>query len=228
MEIHKFNTAKDAIKSLAQHIIDLALKAIDEKGEFNFVLTGGSSPKALYQLLVEEYSTAIDWTKVFFFMGDERHVPIDHTDYNGGMARASILTPLNISEKNIFFVNTALNPEDAAADYHKRIKKHFNNETIRFDFTLLGMGADAHTASIFPGTNICDSTTANIEAVYVAKLDSWRISFTADLINNSKEIAFLAFGEEKLPAFTAVQENRNDKRFPASLISGNVHWYVQF
>lgn len=229
MQTFSFNTTPDAIHSLAKHIIESAKACIETKGSFNLVLTGGNSPKMLYNILADQYKNEINWEAVYFFIGDERHVPSNHKDYNGLMARENLLNPLNIKEENIFLVNTSLNPQEAAEDYYARIVKHFNQAIINFDFTLLGMGTDAHTASIFPGTSICKiNTKESIEAVFVEKLNSWRISFNATLINQSKEIAFLVFGKDKLEAFTSVQSHPNQLEYPASLIQGNVFWYTNF
>lgn len=225
MNILKFESPQNAIEALAVHVIASAKDAIQQKGSFNLVLTGGSSPKVLYHLLSTTYKYAIDWTKVFFFIGDERYVPADHADYNGKMARETLLSPLNISEEQIFFVNTTLQQDQAAYDYYERIDAHFKGN-ITFDYTLLGMGADAHTASIFPGTDLCQEFRPTIAAVFVEKLDSWRISLSAALINKSQNISFLAFGKEKVEAFKSVQENPGSIEFPASLIEGNVSWYV--
>ncbi|RYG34688.1 MAG: 6-phosphogluconolactonase [Chitinophagaceae bacterium] len=224
--VHKFDDLDDAIDMLANRIIGLAKGAIVQRNRFNLVLTGGSSPKKLYKLLATKYRDAIQWDMFFFFIGDERYVPADHPDYNMAMARENLLKPLGIKEDHIFAVNTDLSPADAAADYKQKISDHFDGREIIFDYVLLGMGADAHTASLFPGTTILNATSPSVEAVFVDKLDAWRISMTASMINNAKEIAFLAFGAEKSDALYHVLTNKANKEYPASLIQGNIMWFV--
>jgi 6-phosphogluconolactonase len=231
MNLLIYKTKNELLNAVALYIIKIANKAIAEQDCFNFVLTGGNSPKELYHLLATRYKEEIDWTKVYFFFGDERNVMPDHEDYNGLMAKKSLLDPLNIPENQIFYVNTRLAPEKAAIEYFKAINKHFNGADINFDLILLGMGDDAHTASLFPGTEILKNKEATIDAVYVDKLSTYRISFTAPLINKAKNIAFLVFGEGKAKAVKQVIEGgKNDTTlYPSQLIDpidGRLTWFV--
>ncbi len=227
MNIYTFATPYEAAEALAQKIVAVAEKSIVLRNRFNFVLTGGSSPKDLYELLATKYRTAINWQKVYFFFGDERYVPASDADYNGLMAQKTLLSHLDILPGQVFFVNTHLSPEVAAADYFERIKTHFDTPNVVFDMVLLGMGNDAHTASLFPQTTILDTSAATVEAVYVAKLESWRISLTAKLINNAREVAFLVFGSGKAEALRHIMaENGNAHDYPSRLIRRDADWYV--
>ncbi len=231
MNLLIYKTKDELLNALANYIIKIANKAIAEQDRFNFVLTGGNSPKELYHLLATKYKADIDWTKVYFFFGDERNVMPDHENYNGLMAKKSLLDPLNIPENQIFYVNTELAPEKAAIEYAKAIDKHFDGADLNFDLILLGMGEDAHTASLFPGTTILKSHEATIDSVYVDKLSTYRISFTAPLINKAKNIAFLVFGESKAPAVKEVIEGgkTDTTLYPSQLIDpvdGYVTWFV--
>ena len=185
----------------------------------------------LYEMLATTYKDQIDWTKVFFFFGDERNVMPDHESYNGLMAKKAILDPLNIPEDQIFYVDTRLAPEKAAIEYNKAIVKHFNGADLVFDLILLGMGDDAHTASLFPGTDILKNKNVEVDSVYVEKLSTYRISFTATLINKAKNVAFLVFGESKAAAVKQVVEGtiRITDLYPAQLINpidGGVTWFL--
>lgn len=231
MNLLIYKTQRELLEDLASYIIKIASKAIDEQDCFNFVLTGGNSPKTLYEMLATTYKDQIDWTKVFFFFGDERNVMPDHESYNGLMAKKAIFDPLNIPEDQIFYVDTRLAPEKAAIEYNKAIVKHFKGADLIFDLILLGMGDDAHTASLFPGTDILKNKNVEVDSVYVEKLATYRISLTAPLINKAKNIAFLVFGESKAAAVKQVVEGtvRDPDLYPAQLIKpidGSVTWFL--
>ena len=231
MNLLIYNTKGELLQDLARYVIKIAEKSIQEQDCFNFVLTGGNSPKELYQLLATDYKDAIDWNKVYFFFGDERNVPATHDSYNGLMAKESILDPLQIAADHIFYVPTDLAPEKAAIEYHKAIVKHFEGGDLNFDLILLGMGDDAHTASLFPQTDILKMKEATVDAVYVDKLSTYRVSFTAPLINKAKNIAFLVFGESKAKAVKQViaKEEKDTNLYPAQMIKpvdGFVTWFV--
>lgn len=231
MNLLIYKTQPELLEDLAEYIISIASKAIDDHGCFNFVLTGGNSPKELYNALATTYKDKIDWSKVYFFFGDERNVMADHESYNGLMAKTTILDPLNIPADQIFYVNTSLAPEKAAIEYTKAISKHFDGADLSFDLILLGMGDDAHTASLFPETSILNSTQVEVESVFVEKLSTYRISFTAPLINKAKNIAFLVFGSNKADAVKHVIEDqkKNTKLYPTQLIKpidGSVTWFL--
>lgn len=231
MNLLIYKTKQELLTDLARYIIKIAEQSISEQDYFNFVLTGGNSPKELYQMLSTTYKDSIDWSKVYFFFGDERNVPFNHESYNGLMAKESILDPLGIAADHIFYVDTSLAPEKAAIEYQKAINKHFDGGDISFDLILLGMGDDAHTASLFPGTDILKMREATVDAVYVDKLSTYRISFTAPLINKAKNVAFLVFGESKAQAIKQVIEGEksNPKLYPSQLIEpfdGHLTWFI--
>lgn len=220
MNLLIYKTKAELLKDIADYIIAIGEKAIAEKDCFNFVLTGGNSPKELYTMLSTDYREKLDWTKVYFFIGDERNVPPGHDTYNGLMAKKSILDPLNVAADHIFFVDTTLAPEKAAIEYAKAINTHFDGADLSFDLILLGMGDDAHTASLFPGTEVLGNKEVTVAAVYVEKLSTYRITFTAPLINKAKNIAFLVFGEAKAEAIKHVieDETKDTQLYPSQLI----------
>ncbi|MFP5079798.1 6-phosphogluconolactonase [Pedobacter sp. JCM 36344] len=231
MSVLIYNNSEELFHDLSEYILNIATQSILEKGAFNFVLTGGNSPKKLYEILATTYKDKIDWSKVFFFFGDERNVMPNHESYNGLMAKRSILEPLEIAEDHIFYLNTALEPDQAAIAYEESIKSHFKGTEIAFDLILLGMGDDAHTASLFPETSILSNTEATIASVYVEKLSTYRISFTAPLINKAKNVAFLVFGESKAEAVQHVlsEEEKNTHLYPSQLIApinGTLTWFL--
>ncbi len=231
MNLRIFKTVDELNENLAHYVIDIANNAIAAKGRFDFVLTGGNSPKVLYQSLATTYKNQIDWAKVFFFIGDERNVLPDHKDYNGLMAKETLLNELQIAEDHIYLIDTTLEPVAAAKAYKFALDRHFKNENIIFDLVLLGMGDDAHTASIFPKTDLVENKEENVCAVWVEKLNTYRISLTAQLINRAKHIAFISYGENKAEALKHVigDEQKNYSAYPAQLIkpiNGELDWFI--
>jgi 6-phosphogluconolactonase len=231
MQIHVFNTSDEAIKALADFFIDTANNAIKKNGECSVVLSGGNSPKKLYELLTTPaYKNKTDWTKFWFFFGDERYVPFNDRDNNGRMAKQALFDSLNIDTAKIFYINTDLSPEAAAADYAKKIITHFGDRPIQFNLILLGLGDNAHTASLFPHTNVLHEKKTLMRAVYVDELSSYRITMTALLINEAHEIAFLVYGTAKAGAvYHVLKGEKNIEDYPAQLIGEadeSVHWFL--
>ena len=230
MKLNIFNNQAELNEQLAKYIIRVANEAILEKDRFDFVLTGGSSPKGLYQLLSTTYKDQIDWNKTYFFFGDERTVLPFEKDYNGLMAKESFFDNLELNNGHIFYVDTNLSPEEAAADYKQKLDEHFADVPIVFDFILLGMGDDAHTASIFPHTTLVSNEEKTVASVWVEKLNTNRISLTAPLINDAKHVVFITFGENKAIALRHVLGNQQDfANYPSQLIrpvNGNLQWFV--
>jgi 6-phosphogluconolactonase len=146
------------------------------------------------------------------------------------MARLAMLDPMNIKPHQIFPVNTGLSPEESARSYESDILEFFNGQAASFDLVMLGLGDDAHTASLFPGTDILKNTKDLVASVYLDDKKVYRISFTKKLINQAQCIAFLTFGEKKAPALAHVLgDEKNVDLYPAQLISpesGNLHWFV--
>lgn len=231
MNLHRYQTVTELHQDLAQYVIEIANEAIKNHGRFDFVLTGGSSPITLYKELSTTYKDKIDWTKVYFFFGDERSVLPNHKDYNGLMAKENLFDNLQTPANHIFYFDTTLSPQEAAKAYEEKLAKHFNHKQIVFDLILLGMGEDAHTASIFPHTDLVNKTNAGVESVFVEKLNTYRMSLTAPLINQAKNIAFITFGQNKAEALKAVlnKQEVDYAKYPAQLIqplNGNLDWFV--
>lgn len=217
--------------ALADFVVERASLSIKASGRFNVALSGGSSPRRLYELLAsEDYRGRIDWSKVYFFFGDERYVPADHSNSNFLMAKKALFTPLNISSDSIFAVNTSMSPSESAIDYEERMQKHFKGNKCRFDLILLGLGDNSHTASLFPHTSVLHEKDALVKEVYVQEVSMYRITFTARLINDANCIAFLVYGSSKSEALVHVLKDPiNIEMYPAQLIKperGELHWFV--
>jgi 6-phosphogluconolactonase len=229
--LHIYKTTDETIKGLADYFVQTVNTAIKEKGKCTVVLSGGNSPKKLYELLTtSEYSRQIDWDKIYFFFGDERYVPFTDPGNNGNMAKKALFEPLMIPDANIFYINTAAPPEESAKKYSQRILSYFKNDPVRFDLVLLGLGDNSHTASLFPHTPVLKEKKALVSAVYIKELSSYRITMTAGLINEAHAIAFLVYGEAKAMAVHNVLEGEKDfETYPAQLIipeEGVMLWFL--
>lgn len=231
MKVNVFGSVAELERALADNIVATARKSITARGVFNFVLSGGNSPKSLNKLLAgPEYRNQIEWPKINFFFGDERYVPADDPQSNALMARQTLFEPLKISESQIFAINTALAPEESAKDYADRIGDYFKDRAAQFDLILLGLGDNSHTASLFPHTPVLHEKTASVKAVWLEGQKVHRITMTAPMINAARHIAFLVYGAGKAEAVHHVQKDQtNIEEYPAQLIrpaNGEVQWYL--
>jgi len=185
----------------ARRFADLAQAAIQHNGRFTVALSGGSTPRALYQRLAQPpFSTTIDWGKVLVFWSDERFVPPDSEDSCFRMARETLLDYVPIPAANIFLVPTVGGtPERAAGAYAETLVAQFDSETPRFDLILLGIGPDGHTASLFPGHPEPSAPSDQLViAVHNApKPPPTRISFTYKVLNAAENVIFLVAGADK-------------------------------
>jgi 6-phosphogluconolactonase len=231
MKLNVFNTADEVLLNLANYFVTLAEQYIAADDKFTVALSGGSSPKKLYELLASDaFKGKVDWEKVYFFFGDERNVPQDDKDSNYLMAKTALFDPLQIDDSNIFAVDTSLSPAEAAEEYTKAITLFFDEETIAFDLVLLGLGDNSHTASLFPNTTVLHDDSVSVKEVFLDDLQIYRITFTAPLINLAHHIAFLVYGAGKAIAVHHVLEDSRDiEIYPAQLIApvnGEIQWFL--
>ena len=229
--INIFKEEGKVLAALADFIVARANEIIARQGRFTVALSGGSSPKKLYELLASEnYRAKVEWEKFFFFFGDERYVPLYHKDSNYLMTERSLFEPLGVLQEQVFAVNTALPPADAARDYEEKIVHHFNDGKCRFDLILLGLGDNSHTASLFPHTKVLHEKKALIKEIFVDEVNMYRITFTAPLINAAHCVAFLVYGSGKAEAVHLILEDEtNIEAYPAQLIKpvdGALYWFM--
>ena len=229
--IHIFRDVDTLLTRTADYVVECADEAIQHHGKFSLVLSGGSSPKKLHELLASDrYRTLINWNRVYFFFGDERYVPADHPDSNYLMAKDTLFDPLEIPAEQIFRMDTSLSPAESAQAYTKVITTYFDGKPAQFDLIILGLGDDAHTASLFPGTSVLDEKAALVKSLFIPKVKMDRITLTAPLINKANHIAFLVYGAGKANAVNAIIEGERDvHQFPGQLIqpeSGELVWFI--
>ncbi len=230
-QLHVFPAADAVLGALADFFVAEAGRAVAARGRFAVALSGGSSPKKLYELLASPaYRDQVVWEKVCFFFGDERNVPQTSTESNYLMAKTALFDPLGIRPAQVFAVDTALAPAEAAAQYGVAIAEFFGEQEARFDLVLLGLGDNAHTASLFPHTDVLRAKAVGVKEVFVSELNVFRITFTAPLLNQARATAFLVYGPSKAAAVQQILEGPRDAdRYPAQLIEpdgGNVHWFL--
>lgn len=222
-------------KLAAAKFISLARAAIKKSGKFSVALAGGSTPKELYKLLAtEKFRALVDWTKIYFFFGDERNVSPDDAESNYRMANENLLEPLKIKAENIFRWQTESgNAEAIAEEYEKTIGNFFGlreNEFPRFDLILLGMGEDGHTVSLFPFTNALSEREKIAVANRVEKLNTTRLTLSFAAINNAENIMFLVGGEKKAEILREVLLGETEpEKYPSQSVkpaSGNLFWVL--
>jgi 6-phosphogluconolactonase len=220
---------KQALIARSQDLVVEKLQtAISQRGQATIALAGGGTPKPLYANLAQQH---LPWDKLHVFWGDERYVPPEHEDSNQGMARNVWLSKVDIPEANIHSMPTgAGNPQINAAEHEAALQQFFqvkSGEIPSFDIILLGIGDDAHTASLFPHTaalQVCD------RLVTVGDKDGHpRITFTIPLINQARCVIFLVAGASKQDALAHIfAENDDPHQYPARFIQpqGELYWLL--
>lgn len=230
MKLNIFQTENQVLGALAEHFIQVANESISMKGKFSVALSGGSSPKKLYEMLASTYHDKIDWEKVHFFFGDERYVPQTDKDSNFLMVKNALFVPLMIDYANVYSVDTSLPPADAAKKYDEEIEEFFGDDEISFDLILLGLGDNSHTASLFPHTPVLHQRTPAVSEVFLPDQKVFRITLNAPMINEARHIAFLVYGQGKAEAVHHVLEDEEDiEEYPAQLIEpivGELQWFL--
>lgn len=198
-----------------------ANQAINERGFFSLVLSGGSTPAPVYQsLAADQTQTEIDWERWYIFWGDERCVPPNHPESNYKMASEALLEHVPIPKDNIVRIKGELDPKASARIYEQEIEKFFAGKEMRFDTVLLGVGSDGHTASLFPGQKTQAQKHWVIPAPHPTS-SVMRISLTFQAINTSRNIIFLVKGREKsMIVAEAIQNQENEPNYPVKYILG--------
>lgn len=229
-------------REAASRFVFIAHQAVAGRGRFAVALSGGSTPRDLYQLLATiEFSWRVDWHRTHLFWGDERAVPPDHPDSNFRMANEALISRLPIPSGNVHRIRAELSPEDAALEYEQTLRGFFPPSPEKreraglrklpcFDLILLGIGEDAHTASLFPHTTALRETDRWVAANYVEKLKADRITLTPPVLNAAANIIFLVAGTDKASALDAIlRGERRPDEYPAQLVqptNGRLVWLL--
>ena len=228
-ELRIFETAAQMYHNSAQTVCQLIKLAIKSSDRCTLVLSGGSTPKKLYELLADKtFSAHVEWSKVFIFWGDERCVPPEDPQSNFKLAYEFLLSKIASPSANIFRIRGENHPSEATNEYERTLKEFFHASSgpPAFDIILLGLGEDGHTASLFPGSKALTEKERWVVDVTVPKPPSRRITLTLPVLNNAHSILFVVTGESKAKALREIVENGNNS-LPAALVQpveGDLLW----
>ena len=242
-QVRVYQDAGEVALKAARYFARLADQYVVGSGRFTVALSGGSTPRAMFTLLAEApFLDTVPWESIYFFWGDERTVPPDHPDSNYRMAHETLLSRVPAPAENIFRIPAELpDPERAADEYAATLVNFFTKQSPgsgtaplagvpRFDLIFLGMGPDGHTASLFPGTTALQVMDRTVVANYVDKFKTHRITLTAPVINNARNVTFVAAGTDKAEALAEVLEgDYQPELYPSQLIhprQGSLLWMV--
>ena len=231
-DIRIFPDLPALFRAAAKEVAAQANAAVAARGRFTVALSGGSTPKGMYNLLAG--NSSLPWDKIFFFFGDERHVPPDDPESNYRMARESVLAKAPVPAKNVFRI-PAEDPDaaNAAQTYEQTLRNFFQTspeKLPRLDLVLLGMGPDGHTASLFPQTKALQEKSRLVVSNWVEKFKTDRITLTTPVLNNAEAVMFLVSGPDKAQALKQVLEGEQSAElYPSKLIqptNGRLIWMV--
>ena len=223
--------AEAVCAAMADRLVESAVKAIDEKGIYRIALSGGSTPKTVYPMILEpRRRDAVDWSRVEFFWGDERTVPPDDPESNFGVAYRMFIAHLpNVRADRIHRMQAEAPDLDLAAmSYESELRLAFNargGEPPAFDFIWLGMGPDGHTASLFPGCDALGETERWAVGTWAPFPKAWRMTLTFPVLNAGARVVFAVEGANKADALRAIRSGGSG--MPAERVSGDqVEWLV--
>lgn len=227
MSVSIFENPGELARSAARDFAEKAGAAISARGVFDVVLAGGSTPKATYEVLARDFAESVEWDKIRVFIGDERTVPPDHEDSNFRMAKEALLD--HVSPASVHRMRGELDPEEAAREYERELRGILGEAPI-FDLVHLGIGADGHTASLFPHTEALEITDRLVVSNAVEKLGTVRLTLTKGVINDARSVVFLVAGEGKAEALVEILEGDGDPLdYPSKMIrpkAGGPEWMV--
>jgi 6-phosphogluconolactonase len=213
-------------------VIELCHEAVRQRGKFTMALSGGSTPRRLYELMAQEQGLPFD--KMHFFFGDERHVPPDSKDSNFRMAKEALFSRAPIPTANIHRIQAELpDVQDAAARYEQTLREAFKPvgaQVPRLDLVLLGLGVEGHTASLFPHTPAIGEKKRWVMGQWIEPLKTDRITLTPPVINAARAVMFLVQGEDKADAVKSVLEGKESPELvPAKIVQpepGGLWWFL--
>ncbi len=224
----KYYVEPDAVslaRRAAQYLVEMAGEAAAARGRARIAISGGSTPKAAFQLLADPnqpWRARMPWDKLELYWVDERCVPPDHPDSNYRMTREALLDHVPLKPEQIHRMEGELEPEVAASRYESMLRNTFRlegAESPRFDLVALGMGNDGHTASLFPHTEAIHEISRLVTANHVQNKDAWRITLTWPVINRAGSVFFLVGGADKAARLLEVLTGpRDPERLPSQLI----------
>jgi 6-phosphogluconolactonase len=207
-------------RAAADLFIEQAWESIDRRQRFAVALSGGRTPRGLYELLAQPpLRDAVAWEKVHVFWGDERCVPSDDPRSNARMARETLIDRVPLPPDQVHPIACAEDADRSARQYSDLLHHFFSGGPPVFDLVLLGLGEDGHTASLFPYTNILGNNTAWTGSIHSDEQDMDRVTLMPTVFNQARKVVFLVAGNAKTSILKEVLESPQDpKRWPAQLI----------
>ena len=229
--IHVYPNKEKLVAATAERVINLIGQAIQENGLCNIALAGGNTPREVYSMLAaNSYRDRVDWNGLHIFWGDERMVPPEHQDSNFRMVQQTLLEHIKIPDGNVHRIRGEITPEQAAAEYTELLHDHFREDSPHFDLILLGIGEDGHTASLFPDTDAIEECERHTVAVFVPRLNTWRVTLTLPVLNAAREVIFLVSGSSKSNIIQRIMSVKQPtKDLPATMVNpenGTLHWML--
>lgn len=209
----------------AQYFVEMAEEAVAARGRARIAISGGSTPKATFQLLADRnqpWYSRMPWNSLDLYWVDERCVPPDDPESNFRMTREALLDRVPLRPEQIHRMEGELDPQEAAARYESGLRNNFRlegAEAPRFDLVQLGIGPDGHTASLFPHTEALNEMMRLVVANHVPQKDTWRVTLTWPVINHARSVFFLIGGPDKAEVLKEVLTGARDvERLPSQLI----------
>ncbi|MEE8190294.1 MAG: 6-phosphogluconolactonase [Candidatus Scalindua sediminis] len=230
-KIHVYPNKEKLVAATAERVINLIGQAIQENGLCNIALAGGNTPREVYSMLAaNSYRDRVDWNGLHLFWGDERMVPPEHQDSNFRMVQQTLLEHIKIPDGNAHRIRGEITPEKAAAEYAELLHDHFREDSPHFDLILLGIGEDGHTASLFPDTDAIEECERHTVAVFVPRLNTWRVTLTLPVLNAAREVIFLVSGSSKSNIIQRIMSVKQPtKDLPATMVNpenGTLRWIL--
>lgn len=225
MHVLRYSDSRSAAEACGQRILDLLAEAIAGRQRATLAISGGSSPKPMFELFAK---SGFEWDKVHVFWVDERCVPVSDPQSNFRMANEAWLGPAKVPADNIHRVPTELEPREAADRYSEQLRT-FLGACPRFDVIHRGIGPDAHTASLFPGEPLVEDHQNLAAAVWVEKMHQWRVTLLPGVLEAARNTVILATGADKAAALESVLHGDYDPmKFPAQIAArgDNVTWFT--
>ncbi len=221
--VHVYLDAVEVARGAARLFIDYAWQSIAKDGRFMVALSGGNTPRQMFELLAsEEFRGQVDWAKVHFFWGDERAVPPSNAESNYGMARRELLIRVPIPEANVHRMEAEkASIGRAAHEYEEILRKYLELDDRgfpRFHLIFLGLGLDGHTASLFPGARVLRQTSRWVSTPLVTKMNMRRMTLTLPVLDAASRVVFLVAGTEKAQILHIVLQEKPDPPLPAQLV----------
>ncbi len=232
MKFHIYKNKEQLAEELALWICDLIKFTLQTQEYFTLVLSGGETPKILFEKLASpEFKEKINWKRIQIFWGDERCVPFRDERNNAKMAYELLIDRVDIPHTQVHVMRTDIEPSFAAKEYEKMLHHLFDNTYNSFDLILLGMGDDGHTLSLFPNSPlISDENKSWVNEVYNEDQKMYRITLMPSIVNRSSNIVFLIDGRKKSAVLKKVIEGKYmPSELPAQVIkpvTGELNWFL--